>query len=106
MSAPPSNPADRRSSTSPAREGGRPSMPSARELVAAQERREQELWRWCLLLLVLLAVALGAQFAQELRELSLRFAALPVLVVALIAWVAVLAWRRRVRVVSARRELV
>jgi len=106
MSAPPSNPADRRSSSAPAAAGGRAQPPSSRELVAAQERREQELWRWCLLLLVLLAVALGAEFAQHLEELDVHIAAIPVAVVALIAVLAVLVWRRRSRVVRARRELV
>jgi len=81
-------------------------MPSPREMVAAQEKREQELWRWCLLLLVLLAVALGAEFAQRLEALSLHFAAVPVAVVALIAWLAALVWRRRSHVAHARRELV
>ena len=85
---------------------GQAQAPSQRELVAAQERREQELWRWCLLLLVLLAVALGAEFAQRLESLNLQIAALPVVVVAMIVLLAVLVWRRRMRVVSARRELV
>jgi len=106
MSAPPSNPADRRSSSAPAAAGGRSQPPSSRELVAAQERREQELWRWCLLLLVLLAVALGAEFAQHLEELNGRIAALPALVVGMITLLAVLVWQRRSRVVRARRELV
>ncbi|HXZ19619.1 MAG TPA: PAS domain S-box protein [Candidatus Acidoferrales bacterium] len=77
-----------------------------RELVAAQERREQELWRWCLLLLILLAVALGAEFAQHLEALNLHVAALPVIVVAMIAVLVVLVWRRRSAVVDARRELI
>ncbi|HKO03751.1 MAG TPA: PAS domain S-box protein [Candidatus Acidoferrales bacterium] len=114
MSAPPSNPANRRSTSPPAPAGARPPAstggsahgPSSRELVAAQERREQELWRWCLLLLVLLAVALGAEFAQHLEALNLRIAALPVAVVAMIAILVVLVWQRRSRVVDARRELV
>jgi PAS domain S-box-containing protein len=105
MSTAPSNPADHPSSTSRTPSGGRAQLPS-RELIAAQERREQELWRWCLLLLVLLAVALGAEFAQHLEDLNLHIAALPVLVVALIAVLAVLVWQRRSRVVSARQELV
>jgi len=106
MSAPPSNPAERTPSSPATQAAGSTPPPSSRELVAAQERREQELWRWCLLLLVLLAVALGAEFAQHLEELNLQIAALPVVVVALIAWLAVLVWRRRLRVVRARRELV
>jgi PAS domain S-box-containing protein len=106
MSAPPPNPADRRSSSAPAAAGGRAPSPPSRELVAAQERREQELWRWCLLLLVLLAVALGAEFAQHLEDLNIHIAALPVAVVGMITLLAVLVWRRRSRVVSARRELV
>jgi PAS domain S-box-containing protein len=80
--------------------------PSSREQVAAQERREQELWRWCLLLLILLAVALGAEFSQHVEALHMRFEALPIGVVLLIAWLAWLVWRKRARVVAARRELV
>jgi PAS domain S-box-containing protein len=64
------------------------------------------LWRWCLMLLVLLAVALGAEFAQHLEALNLHVAALPVIVVAMIVWLAVLVWQRRSRVVNARQELV
>ncbi|HTQ85771.1 MAG TPA: hypothetical protein VMI93_06140, partial [Candidatus Solibacter sp.] len=60
MSAPPSNPQNRAGPSPPA--PGEPQALNSRALVAAQERREQELWRWCLLLLVLLAVALGAEF--------------------------------------------
>jgi two-component system NtrC family sensor kinase len=106
MSAPPSNPADRRSSPSLVPAAGHVSSLPSRELIAAQERREQELWRWCLLLLVLLAVALGAEFAQHLEALNLHIAAIPILVVALIAVLAVMVWRRRASVVHARRELV
>ncbi|HUK52210.1 MAG TPA: PAS domain S-box protein [Candidatus Binatia bacterium] len=80
--------------------------PSSREQVAAQEKREQELWRWCLLLLVLLAVALGAEFSQHAEALHLRLTALPVGVVVLFAALAWLVWRKRSSVVSARRELV
>jgi len=101
MSAPPSNPVN------PSSPASAPSqVPSQRDLVAAQERREQELWRWCLLLLVLLAVALGAEFAQKLEEMDLHVAVIPAAVVLLIAWLAVLVWRRRSHVASARRELV
>jgi len=102
MSASPPNPADRRSHDSSAP----PAPPPSRELIAAQERREQELWRWCLLLLVLLAVALGAEFAQHLEALNLHIAAIPILVVALVAMLVVLVWRRRSSVVSARQHLV
>ena len=80
-------------------------MPSQRELVAAQERREQELWRWCLLLLVLLAVALGAEFAERLETWNLQ-RIVPAAVVVLIGWLALLVWRRRSNVAAARRELV
>ena len=106
MSAPPSNPQNRAGSSPPAPATGEPQALNSRALVAAQERREQELWRWCLLLLVLLAVALGAEFAQHLETLKLFTAALPLGVIALIAWLAVLVWRRRSSVARARRELV
>jgi len=106
MSAPPSNPADRTGSSPPAPAGGGAQPLNSRELIAAQERREQELWRWCILLLVLLAVALGAESTQHLEALNLHAAVLPVVVVATIALLAVLVWRRRSSVVNARRELV
>ena len=113
MPSPSSNPSDKAGSSSSvpgaARafpSSGQAQAPSQRELVAAQERREQELWRWCLLLLILLAVALGAEFAQRLEALNLQVAALPAVVVVMISWLAVLVWRRRTRVVRARSELV
>ena len=106
MPAPSSNPSEQAGSSPSISGTARPQAPSQRELVAAQERREQELWRWCLLLLVLLAVALGAEFAQRLESLNLQVATLPAVVVALIVLLAVLVWRRRTRVVRARNELV
>jgi PAS domain S-box-containing protein len=106
MPLPPPNPPEHVGSSPSASGAGRPQPPSQRELVAAQERREQELWRWCLLLLVLLAVALGAEFAQQLEALNLQITALPLLVIGMIGWLAVLVWRRRSSVVRARRELV
>ena len=106
MRAPSSTPFEQSGSSSSVPGAARPQAPSQRELVAAQERREQELWRWCLLLLILLAVALGAEFAQRLEALNLQIAALPALVVLMIVVLAVLVWRRRLGVVRARRELV
>jgi len=109
MPAPSPNPSERAGSTPSVPAAPRAHSPSQRELVAAQERREQELWRWTLLLLVLLAVALGAEFAQRLEALNLRVAALPavaVTVVVLIVLLAVLVSRGRSRVVRARTELV
>jgi PAS domain S-box-containing protein len=74
--------------------------------MAVQERREQELWRWCLLLLILLAVALGAEVSQHWEALHMNLVVLPIGVVVLVAVLAWLVWQKRSGVVSARRELV
>jgi len=106
MPAPSSNSADRARSSSATADAAQQSTLNSRELIAAQERREQELWRWCILLIVLLAVALGAEFAQHLEALNLHAAVLPVIVAGIIALIAVLVWRRRSSVAKARRDLV
>ena len=58
------------------------------------------------MLLILLAVALGAEVSQHWEALHMRIAAVPVAVVVLIAWLVWLVWQKRSHVVSARRELV
>jgi PAS domain S-box-containing protein len=109
MTAPPSNPAgpgspfpQRSVSQRPATSS--PEPPTSRERIAAQERRERELWRLCLLLLLLLGVALGVQSWQHLEDLNLRIPLLPLGVVLLIAWLAYLVWRLRMRVARERAE--
>ena len=106
MAGLPSNPGRDAFPSSSGQPERRVQAPSSRELVAAQERREQELWRWCLLLLILLAVALGVEFSQHVEALHLRLTALPVGVVVLFAVLAWLVWQKRLKVVAARRELV
>jgi PAS domain S-box-containing protein len=81
-------------------------VPTSRQQMAAQERREQELWRMCLLLLVLLAVALLALSWQRLEAINFRDLLLPLGIVALIAWVAFLVLRTRNRVARDRAELM
>ena len=102
----PSNTGQSAPSPPAAQPEGRVPAPSSRELMAVQERREQELWRWCLLLLILLAVALGAEVSQHWEALHMNLVVLPIGVVVLVAVLAWLVWQKRSGVVSARRELV
>jgi PAS domain S-box-containing protein len=67
------------------------------------ERKESELWRYSLLLLVLLAAALAASTWGPLRELNQhRLEALPIGILVLIALFGVYVWRRQLEIVKLR----
>ena len=68
---------------------------STTHVMAGYEQRERELWRWSLLLLVLLATALGAAAWETLKEFHPRVRLLPFGVVLLVVLLVVLVARKK-----------
>src|ERR1700693_470537 len=68
---------------------------STTHVMAGYEQRERELWRWSLLLLVLLATALGAAAWKPLKEFHPRVRLLPFGVVLLVVLLVVLVARKK-----------
>src|SRR5712692_9899712 len=75
--------------------GGGVSSRSTSHLMAGYEQRERELWRWSMLLLVLLATALGAAAWETLKEFHPRVQLLPFGVVLLVVVLVVLVARKK-----------
>src|SRR5712692_3181370 len=68
---------------------------STSHVMAGYEERERELWRWSMLLLVLLATALGAAAWETLEEFHPRVRLLPFGVVVLVIVLVVLVARKK-----------
>ena len=68
---------------------------SARDVLATHEKREHELWRLSLLLLFLLAVAVGAQTWEKVQSLHIQLQLLPAGIVLLILLLVVLVWQKK-----------
>jgi len=78
----------------PANDNGAPKSPAVSERLAQFERRQGELWRLTFFLLLAISVVFAVVSWDTIRSLALRFEALPVGLVILVALFGMYTWKR------------
>src|ERR1700749_3890734 len=79
---------------SPANDNGASKSPAVSERLAQFERRQGELWRLTFFLLLAISVVFAVVSWDTIRSLALRFEALPVGLVILVALFGMYTWKR------------